>query len=123
MVDDNVLIKLIEEKFDNQEKQFTAKFNAIDDKLDTLEKNNHELKESFEKDNHELKESFEKDNYKLKESFEKETDGLKAEIKDIKENHLHSIDVRLSKIERDHKWIELFLVILIGLLLKQIFFP
>ncbi|MDR2830059.1 MAG: hypothetical protein LBB45_03325 [Methanobrevibacter sp.] len=83
---------------------------------------NHKI-DHFENEFEKKIDKLDEDNKVLKDSFEKKTDELEDEMRDIKENHLHSIDVRLSKIERDHKWIELFLVILIGLLFKQIFFP
>ncbi|MDR3223917.1 MAG: hypothetical protein LBT66_09345 [Methanobrevibacter sp.] len=52
MENNDILIKLIEEKFDKMYNKF-----------DNLEKENKSPKESFEKDSNSLKESFEKDMY------------------------------------------------------------
>ncbi|MDR2624042.1 MAG: hypothetical protein LBC39_05670 [Methanobrevibacter sp.] len=96
-INTNILINFINEKFKNQNKSF----DRIDEKFDQIDKDFKELKE----DNKELK----------------------ADIDNIKDNHLKHINENLIKIERDQHWIRILmvgvLVSIVGMILKQIFFP
>ncbi|MDR2544739.1 MAG: hypothetical protein LBD03_04210 [Methanobrevibacter sp.] len=128
------LIKFLEEKFDNQNAKFDAKFGRIDEKFDNMDKKFGRIDEEFK----ELKKSINNRIDGLEADLNSKIVGLEADLDGIKNNHLKHMNtklteikndqaVRLSAIERDQYWLRLLmtgvLTSIAGIFLKQIFLP